>query len=304
MIIPPYLKTGDLIGVTCPASKMERQAAEYAAEVMRSWGFRVMLGETAGRAYHNFSAPDEERLAELQGMLDRDDIRAIVFGRGGYGVIRILDQLDFSRFMRHPKWLCGYSDITALHTHLQARLGVASLHSVMCSGITPETAGDCYVQSLRQCLQGEEPRYRFPWHPLNRPGSCSGELTGGNLSLLANLSGTVSQPDSRGRILLLEDVGEYRYAVDRMLFNLKRSGWLAGLAGLLVGSFNDGKETAEPFGQTEYEMILDKVKEYDYPVAFGFPAGHQKENYALQMGVAHVLTLEGEHASLAPSVIR
>jgi muramoyltetrapeptide carboxypeptidase len=298
MIIPPFLKPGDLVGVTCPASKMERQAAEYAASVIASWGLEVRLGETAGSRFHNFSGTDGQRLGELQHMLDDTDMRAIIFGRGGYGVIRLLDGLDFSAFRGRPKWLCGYSDITALHLHVHACCGIATIHSVMCSGITPETAEDPYVESLRRCLAGEELAYAFPWHPLNRPGSCSGELIGGNLSLLANVSGTVSQPDTRGKILLLEDVGEYRYAVDRMLFNLKRSGWLNGLAGLVVGSFTDGRETTEPFGQSEQEMIWDKVKEYDYPVAFGFPAGHQKENYALRFGMEHRLRLEGRQASL------
>jgi muramoyltetrapeptide carboxypeptidase len=298
MIIPPFLKPGDRVGITCPASKMEREAAEYAASVIASWGLRVTLGETAGSHFHNFSGTDQQRLQELQRMLDEPDMRAIIFGRGGYGVIRLLDGLDFSQFSSRPQWLCGYSDITALHLHEHASSGIATIHSVMCSGITPETAGDAYVESLRKCLAGEELTYEFPWHPLNRPGLCQGEMIGGNLSLLANVSGTVSQPDTRGKILLLEDVGEYRYAVDRMLFNLKRSGWLAGLAGLVVGSFTDGRETTEPFGQTEQEIVWDKVKEYDYPVAFGFPAGHQKENYALRFGMEHRLRLEGQKASL------
>ncbi|HEX5553614.1 MAG TPA: LD-carboxypeptidase [Chitinophagaceae bacterium] len=294
MNIPPCLKPGDLIGVTCPASRMERQAAEYAAGVLASWGFQVRIGETVGGQFHNFSAPDNRRLRELQGMLNDDAIKAILFGRGGYGVIRLLDQLDFSHFKKHPKWLCGYSDITALHMHIYKCFGIATIHSLMCSGITADTHDDPYVDSLRRVLMGEDPRYEFPAHSLNRNGESSGELIGGNLSLLACLSGTISQPDTAGRLLFIEDIGEYRYAVDRMMFNLKRSGWLNNLQGLLVGGFTGSRETDEPFGQTEYEIIYDKVKEYDYPVAFGFPAGHQKENYTLKMGTPCTMKISDE----------
>lgn len=287
--IPPYLKPGDTIGITCPSSKMDQSAAVYAASILKDWGFCIQMGSTVGSAHHNFAATDELRLAELQQMLDAPNIKAILFGRGGYGLVRLIDQLDFTLFQHHPKWLCGYSDITLLHVHVHHCYQVATLHSLMCSGITPETRSDAYVQSLRDALLGQPSAYAFAPHPLNRPGSCEGALIGGNLSLLVNLSGTISQPDTRGKILFLEDIGEYRYNIDRMLYNLKRAGWLHGLAGMLVGSFTDGKETETPFGQTEYEIICDKVKEYDYPVAFGFPAGHQKENYALKMGIRHTL---------------
>jgi muramoyltetrapeptide carboxypeptidase len=291
IIIPPYLKPGDTIGITCPASKMERSAAEYAGEVLKSWGYKVIIGETAGNAFHNFSAPDELRLQELQQMLDNDHIKAILFGRGGYGVIRILDEIDFTKFQKKPKWICGYSDVTALLTHIYTRYDIASVHSVMCSGITPETKDNQYVQSLRQQLSGEKTSYHFSANEMNRIGNCEGELLGGNLSLLVNLSGTVSQPDTKNKLLFIEDIGEYRYSVDRMMINLKRSGWLDSLNGLIVGSFSESKETETPFGQTEYEMIRDKVKEYDYPVAFGFPVGHQKENYALKIGGEYRLTI-------------
>lgn len=290
-IIPPYLKPGDTIGITFPASKMERSAAEYAGEVLESWGYKVVIGETAGNAYHNFSAPDEQRLLELQKMLDDENIRGILFGRGGYGVLRILDKIDFTKFQKHPKWICGYSDVTALLTHIYTCYDIASVHSVMCSGIIAETKDNQYVQSLRLLLSGEKVSYPFSSNKLNRMGTCKGELLGGNLSLLVNLSGTISQPDTRNKLLFIEDVGEYRYSVDRMMINLKRSGWLESLKGLIVGSFTESKETETPFGQTEYEMIWDKVKEYDYPVAFGFPIGHQKENYALKIGGEYRLAI-------------
>lgn len=298
MIIPSYLKSGDTIGITCPASKMERESAEYACTIFESWGFKIRIGSTVGTSYHNFSATDDERLKELQEMLDDDHIQAIIFGRGGYGMVRILDRIDFSHFKKYPKWLCGYSDITALHLHINTELEIASLHSIMCSGITPDTFNDEYVNSLKQALTGETMQFSFKSHRLNRYGNAQGRLIGGNLSLLANLSGTVSQPDTRGKILFIEDVGEYRYAVDRMMLNLKRSGWLQNLSGLIIGSFTEGKETDTPFGQTEFEIIKDKVMEYDYPVCFGFPVGHQKENFALKEGEEYKLQVVDERCKL------
>jgi muramoyltetrapeptide carboxypeptidase len=298
LIIPPYLKENDIIGITCPASKMELSSAQFAAGILNKWGFRVKMGATVGTNYHNFSATDEERLTDLQQMLDDENIKAILFGRGGYGMVRIIDQLNFTTFIKHPKWICGFSDITILHLHIYQQYHIATMHSMMCSGINPLTEEDEYVESLRLALTGENYAYDFSPHSLSRNGACKGELIGGNLSLLSNVSGTISQPDTRGKILLIEDVGEYRYNIDRMLYNLKRSGWLDGLAGLLVGSFTDSKETDTPFGQTEYEIILDKVKEYNYPVAFGFPAGHQKENFTLKLGIEHELIIKNEKGIL------
>jgi len=298
MRIPPYLKKGDLIGITCSSSKMDQQAAEYAAGVISSWGYQVHLGITVGTSFHNFSAPDELRLEELQDMLDDPDIKAIIFGRGGYGMVCILDDLDFKKFRKHPKWICGYSDITVLHTHIHQQYGIPTIHSMMCSGIRPDTAENEYVDSLRLALKGTPYRYACAPHDLNRTGKATGQLIGGNLSLLANLSGTESQPGTKGKILFLEDISEYRYNIDRMMYNLKRAGWLDDLAGLIVGSFTDSKETETPFGQTEYEIIRNIVQDYDYPVCFGFPVGHTNENYALKIGLTHELQVTARQSRL------
>jgi len=298
MRIPPYLKKGDLIGITCSSSKMDQQAAEYAAGVISSWGYQVHLGITVGTSFHNFSAPDELRLEELQDMLDDPDIKAIIFGRGGYGLVCILDDLDFKKFRKHPKWICGYSDITVLHTHIHQQYGIPTIHSMMCSGIRPDTAENEYVDSLRLALKGTPYRYACAAHDLNRTGKASGQLIGGNLSLLANLSGTDSQPNTKGKILFLEDISEYRYNIDRMMYNLKRAGWLDDLAGLVVGSFTDSKETETPFGQSEYEIIRNIVQDYDYPVCFGFPVGHTNENYALKIGLTHELHVTARQGRL------
>lgn len=303
MKIPPYLKKGDLIGVTCSSSKMDLQAAEYAAGVINSWGYNVHLGITVGTSFHNFSAPDELRLEELQDMLDDPDIKAIIFGRGGYGMICLLDKLDFTKFRKNPKWLCGYSDVTALHNHVHKLYRIPTIHAMMCSGITPETVNNEYVNSLRLMLRGKTPKYTCPPHELNRNGKVTGTLIGGNLTLLANLSGTPSQPDTKGKILVLEDLGEYRYNIDRLMYNLKRAGWLDKLAGLVVGSFTEGKELATPFGQTEYEIISNIVKEYDYPVCFGFPVGHTPENYALTLGLTYELNVGAKQSKLSQQAI-
>ncbi len=293
-IAPPYLKKGDLIGVTCPASKIEAEAAAYSCDVLRAWGYKVKTGKTLEGHYHNFSAPDNVRRDELQEMLDDGKMQAIVFGRGGYGVLRILDEVDFSEFVKCPKWLCGYSDITALHIHILKNFQIQTIHSLMCSGITPESHQDIYVRSLRNALAGKPLAYTFEGREQNRQGNARGLLVGGNLCLLAAICGSNSQPSMDGKILFIEDTGEYRYNIDRMMLTLKRAGWLDGLAGLIVGSFTAVKDTDEPFGQREWELIYDKVKTYDYPVAFDFPVGHQKENYALKEGAAYALHVGSE----------
>lgn len=299
MLFPPYLQPGDRVGITCPASKIAPEIADFAADVIRSWGFEVVLGETVGTAYHNFSAPDEVRLRDLQRMIDDVSIKAILCGRGGYGMIRILDQLHFETLCQSPKWICGYSDITALHIHVHKHYRIATLHSLMCSGITKETFEDQYVQSLKQAWMGVPGYYTFDVHPLNKNGDAEGILIGGNLSLLANISGTRSQPEVKGKILFIEDVGEYKYHIDRMMYQLRRAGWLDGLAALLVGAFTDIKDTSTPFGMSVYEIIYQHVKDEAFPVAFGFPVGHQKENYALKIGGSYALTVARDSCVLS-----
>jgi muramoyltetrapeptide carboxypeptidase len=289
--IPPFLKPGDTIAVTCASSKMQREAATYAAGVLEGWGLRTILGKTVGTAWNNFSATDEERKNELQLFLDDPQVNAILFGRGGYGMVRILDGLDLERFSKAPKWLAGYSDITTLLTHVYATLGIPSIHSPMCSAITPETVNAPQIRMLKDMLFGKPATYKVAADPLNLQGSCSGILIGGNLSLLVNLSGTISRPDTHGKILLLEDTGEYRYVIDRMMHNLRRSGWLEPLAGMIVGSFTDFRDTDTPFGQTEQGLIREMVKDYGFPVAFGFPSGHQVDNYPLKIGGLHELSV-------------
>lgn len=291
--IPPYLHPGYGIGITCPAGYMALEKAQTCIDTLRNWGYRVRTGQTLGSASENyFSGTDDERLTDFQEMLDDPEIKAILCGRGGYGLSRIIDRIDFSGFKRAPKWIIGYSDITLLHTHIHTHYKIATLHAPMAGAFNEGGAESVYIRSLKGALAGERANYECGPHPLNRPGRASGPIVGGNLSLLTHAVGTSSDPDTKGAILFLEDVGEYLYNIDRMLHQLKRSGKLDRLAGLVIGSFTEMKDTQRPFGATVEEIIRDVVKEYNYPVCFGFPVGHSPENYALKVGVSYSLRID------------
>lgn len=292
MIVPPSLRKGDTIGITCPAGFMAAEKAQTCIHILQKWGFEVMVGKTLGGSSKNyFSASDTDRADELQAMLDDKNIRAILFGRGGYGLGRIIDRLDFKAFKKDPKWLIGFSDITVIHSHLNRKLKVASLHAPMAAAFNEGGAENEYILSLYKAITGKRSNYSCTAHAFNRNGKASGELVGGNLSLLAHLCGTPSDIDTKNKILFLEDIGEYIYNMDRMMYQLKRNGKLDQLAGLIIGGFNDIKDTERPFGKTVYEAIRDIVAEYDYPVCYGFPVSHEKENLALKIGVHHSLTV-------------
>ena len=285
---PPYLKKGDTIGITCPAGYMAKEKAQACIDTLQQWGFNVMIGKTLGSNSTNyFSGTDEERLNELQAMLDSDSINAILFGRGGYGVSRIIDKIDFTQFKKKPKWLIGYSDITVLHSHINSKYKIATLHSPMAAAFND--GGNEYIQSLLKAAIGKKTKYKCAVHSLNKTGTATGELVGGNLSLLAHLTGTASDINTKNKILFIEDIGEYIYSTDRMLQQLKRSGKLDKLAGLIVGGFTDVKDTERPFGKSVYETIYDAVKDYSYPVCFDFPVKTGKENYALKVGGTYEL---------------
>jgi muramoyltetrapeptide carboxypeptidase len=299
MKIPAYLKKGNTIGITCPAGYMAAEKAQTCIETLQSWGFEVMVGKTLGSTSNNyFSATDEERRDELQAMLDDKHIDAILCGRGGYGMSRIIDELDFSRFKKHPKWIIGFSDITVLHAHLYTTLKIASLHAPMAAAFNDKGFENAFVQSLHKALLGKKAAYTCTAHPFNKKGTVQGELIGGNLSLLATIIGTPSDINTKNKILFIEDIGEYIYNVDRMLYQLKRSSKLDKLAGLIIGGFTDMKDTERPFGKTVYEVINDVVATYDYPVCFNFPVSHNKENYALKMGSVYDLKVGKEKVTL------
>jgi muramoyltetrapeptide carboxypeptidase len=297
--IPPYLQKGDTIGIICPAGAMPVEKVSECIRILNEdWGFTTKVGKTVGNMFNYFSGTDEERLADLQEMMDDDSVKAILCARGGYGMTRIIDKIDFKKFKKQPKWIIGYSDITVLHSHLYSQYYISSLHSPMAGAFNDDGYKNEFVQSLRNALDGKKIKYNCPAHEFNRKGEAVGELVGGNLALLAHLVGTDSDIKTRGRILFIEDVSEYLYNIDRMLRQLKRSGKLSKLAGLIVGGFTETKDTERPFGQTAYEIIRDIVKEYDYPVCFDFPVSHSDNNYALKIGVGYKLKITKNKTTL------
>lgn len=287
----PYLQQGSVIGITCPSSYIALQQIEYAAGILTEKGFGVKLGATCGTQHFYFSGDDEARLNDLQQMLDDPGLDAILMGRGGYGMSRIIDQLDFTKFLQKPKWVCGFSDIVVLLNELQSRYNLPSLHSPMCNAYKPEMLDSLHLQSFFNAITGQSLRYDIPPSPFNRAGEATGILTGGNLAILAHLTGSSSEVDTTGKILFIEDIGELLYNVDRLLLNLKRAGKLDHIKGLIVGGFTDLQDTERPFGQAVEDIIFDKVREYNYPVCFNFPCGHQDINYTLTMGREHRLTV-------------
>lgn len=299
MTIPPYLKKGDTIGLVAPAGFMPFEKMQTCIETLDSWGYNVELGATThSQSSTYFSGTDEERLHDLQQMMDNKKINAILCVRGGYGLSRIVDDLSFKKFRKNPKWVVGFSDITVLHAHLLRRHKIASIHAPMAAAFNDEDPNNPYLLSLRQALEGEKLSYDCAGGPYNQAGTTEGVLVGGNLTLLAHLLGTASEVETKHKILFLEDVGEYLYNIDRMLLQLKRAGKLNKLAGLIIGGFTDNKDTERPFGKEVHEIIHDQVKEFDYPIAFGFPVSHDRENVALKLGLPYTLTVEEVNVSL------
>lgn len=295
MITPPPLKPGSKVAIVAPARKVNALEMQPAIELLQSWGLEAVKGMYLFGEEDQFSGTDQQRWADFQMVLDDPSIEAVLFARGGYGFVRIIDKLDFTKFLRHPKWLVGFSDVTVLHNHVNRNLKVETVHAPMAINFpnTPKSV----LENLRQLLTGNKVSYQYPAHIFNRRGKASGELVGGNLSLIHTLAGTPSDLLTKGKILFLEDLDEYLYHIDRMMMNLKRSGKLQGLKALVVGGMTDMKDNAIPFGKTAEEIILDAVKEYDYPVAFGISSGHIERNEPLVMGRKMRLVV-GEQTSL------
>ena len=294
---PPYLQPGDTIGLTCPAGYMPAERAQDCINTLHNWGYNVMVGKTLGSdSATYFSGTDEARADELQAMLDDDSISAILCGRGGYGISRFIDKIDFSRFRKKPKWIIGFSDVTVLLQHVFVNYAIAGLHASMAGAFA--VAESPYVASIREALAGTKIRLEAPVHTLNRRGEAVGELVGGNLTLLTHLIGTPSDVKTKGRILFIEDVGELLYKIDRMMMQLKRGGKLDRLAALIVGGFSDLSDTDRPYGKTVYEIIREAVAEYDYPVCFDFPVSHTDINYALKLGIGYKLKVGKNRVTL------
>lgn len=285
--VPPYLKKSDTVAIVCTARKFAAADAKPAIELLESWGLQVQLGNTIGLDNFQLGGTDAERATDFQSMLDDENIKAIWVARGGYGTVRIIDLLDFSKFKENPKWIIGFSDVTVLHSQANVER-VASLHSIM--PFTVPKAPENVKETLRKALFGEAIEYVIPTKKIDIKGKTSGELVGGNLSILYSLLGSKSSLDTNKKILFIEDLDEYLYHIDRMMQNLKRNGYFENLNGLIVGSMTDMHDNEIPFGQNAVQIITEIAKNYNIPVCFDFPAGHQTDNRTLKLG--HIVDFE------------
>jgi len=290
MICPPYLDAGDTIGIVAPARKVTREELDFAIHWWEKKGFRVVLGKHLFSENHQYAGTDAERAEDLQNMLRNNEVKAIFCARGGYGAMRIIDSLDFLSFNIEPKWICGFSDITVLHSHINKNCNVATIHSAMPFSMNEKSSLN--LETLFQILTGEYITYRCKPHPLNRLGECSGELTGGNLSLLYALSGSISDIDTTNKILFIEDTDEYLYHIDRMMLHLKRAGKLENLAGLVIGSFTKMKDNDIAFGKNFEHIIREHCEEYNFPIAFNMPVGHGEINVAMKFGATYSMSID------------
>ena len=280
MIIPPYLKKGDTIAIVATARKNIEDNLQPAISWLHHWGLEVVIGKTIGLDHNQLAGTDEERAADFQKQLDNPNIKAIWCVRGGYGTVRMIDLLDWTKFKQNPKWIVGFSDVTVIHSHLN-NLGFASIHGIMpvSSKATEEAK-----ESLRKALFGEHLEYTVPCEPMNRYGLAKGELVGGNLSILFSLLGSPAAVNCDAKILFIEDLDEYLYHIDRMMMNLKRNGCLESLKGIIVGGMTKMHDNEIPWGKNALEIIDDVTKKYNIPIIYNFPAGHSADNHALILG--------------------
>lgn len=279
---PQSLVVGDKIGLLSTARKITLDELDFALKLIKSWGLVPVLGNTISESDNQFAGTVEKRINDFQNFLDNPEIRAILCVRGGYGTVQIIDSIDFSEFTKNSKWIIGYSDVTVLHCHINRNLNIQTLHASMPVNFSSNTSQS--LESIKFVLFGTQFQYKINSHKLNRVGGASGELVGGNLSIIYSLSGSNSQLITDGKILFIEDLDEYLYHIDRMMMNLKRSKLLENLSGLIVGGMTDMKDNSVSFGKNAYEIIADAVKEYNFPIAFDFPAGHLNDNRSLIIG--------------------
>ena len=300
MIIPPYLKEGDKIAIVATARKISKDDVDAAGEILRRLNFEVVYGKNLFEEENQFAGSDDLRASDLQWALDDETIKAIIIARGGYGTLRIIDKINFSLFNKNPKWVCGYSDITVLHSHIHTNCNVSTIHGTMpINFLKNEEATNSLINALSGNYSEISDRRNFSVQVPNRMGEAQGVLVGGNLSLIYALNGSISDIDTEGKILFLEDLDEYLYHVDRMMLNLKRSGKLDKLKGLIIGGMTEMKDNAVPFGKTAEEIIWDAVKEYDYPVAFEFSCGHIDRNLAVYLGRESVVEIDEQNLKIS-----
>ena len=296
MRIPPSLQKGDTIAILATARKNIDDNLKPAIDLLHSWGLEVVIGKSIGLDDNQLAGTDAQRAEDFQRQLDNPNIKAIWCVRGGYGTVRIIDLLDFTKFKQNPKWIIGFSDVTVIHSYVN-KLNIASIHAAM-----PVTVGRASVESvetLRQAIFGESLKYEIPYSPANRLGFAKGEIVGGNLSILYSLMGSNAQIDCKGKILFIEDLDEYLYHIDRMMMSLKRCGCFDGLNGLIVGGMTKMKDNDIPWGKNANQIIADVTKEYSFPILYNFPAGHFRDNRALIFGKQVTLELSKETSKVA-----
>jgi muramoyltetrapeptide carboxypeptidase len=301
---PPFLKKGDVIGITSPAGPITVEEMLPAIAQIESWGYEVRIGQSIGKKDFNFGGTDDQRRQDLQQLLDDPGVKAIMCARGGYGSIRIVDKINWTKFRERPKWVIGFSDITVLHNHIHTNCQVASIHSKMTNSFPDDWAAAEPIQvetinSIRDVLSGKKMNYTSTLHEYNRFGNVEGVLVGGNLKTIETLAGSASDIKTDGKLLFVEDTGEYLYSIDRMFWNLKRTGKLKNLKGLIVGGFRvKPDDPGEEFGRSVAEIVMEKINLYKYPVCFDFPVGHQKANFALKCGSKHRLVVNEKEVTL------
>ena len=288
-ILPNNLKKGDKISLISTARKIDVEKLAYTKEVLNQWGLTVIEGKNLRAESNQFCGTDKQRASDLQEAINDNSIKAIICFRGGYGTVRILESVDFSNLIKNPKWICGYSDVTALHNYLNSKCNIATMHSTMPVNFEANTKES--LEIFRKALFGERYTIIAEPHSLNREGDVSGKIIGGNLSMLYSLSGTKYDIDTRGKILFIEDLDEYLYHIDRMMWNLKLSGKLNNLAGLIVGGMTEMNDNDVSFGKQAVEIIKEAVQEYNYPICFNFPCGHIDDNRALILNKEAKLTV-------------
>ena len=296
MRIPHKINIGDKIGIISTARKISLIELNPAVTILESWGLEVVFGSFLFEEYNQFSGNIKQRRIDLQNMINDDSIKAILCARGGYGTVQIIDKINFNNLLSNPKWIIGYSDVTVLHSHLN-KIGIASLHASMPINFYKNTKES--LESLRKVLFGIENIIKTPLNRFNKLGSVKTEIVGGNLSILYSLLGSASDLNTTGKILFIEDLDEYLYHVDRMMISLQRNGKFKNLKGMIIGGMNDMHDNDIPFGKTVSEIILTYIKEYNFPVCFGFPAGHLKDNRAFSLGVPSLLEVKKNEVILS-----